>query len=74
MHFILFFFNFAFLSLVYLSVFREGVRKCRHKREREQGEGQTERGRERERIPSRLHTVSAASDVGPEPTNLEIVT
>ena len=49
MHFILFFFfNFACLSLVYLPVFREGVRKCRHKREREQGEGQTERGRERE--------------------------
>ena len=35
------------------------------------GEG-AERGRER--IPSKLHTVSAEPDVGHEPTNHEIMT
>ena len=38
-------------------------------REHEQG-----RGREQERIPSRLHTISAEPDVGLEPTNCKIMT
>ena len=37
----------------------------------EQGRG---RETERERIPSRLHTVSAEPIAGPEPTNREIMT
>ena len=37
-----------------------------------QGEGQRDRGRER--IPSRLYTVSKEPDVGLDPTNCEIVT
>ena len=41
-------------------------------REEEQGEGQRER--EGERIPSRLHTVTAEPDVGLETTNCEIIT
>ena len=36
------------------------------------GRGQRERGRER--IPSRLHTVSVELDAGLEPTNCEIMT
>ena len=44
-------------------------------REREQGRGrERERERGRERIPSRLHTLSAEPDVGLEVTNREIVT
>ena len=47
-------------------------------RERERaGEGQRERVRERgerERIPSRLLTVSAEPNVGLKPTNREIMT
>ena len=38
----------------------------------EAGDGQRERGRER--IPSRLHTVSVEPDVGLELTNREIMT
>ena len=36
--------------------------------------GGAERERERERIPSRLSTVSTEPDVGLEPTNHEIMT
>ena len=36
--------------------------------------GGGERERERERIPSRLHAVSAEPDAGFEPTNWEIMT
>ena len=40
-------------------------------RERGEGEGQRER---RERVPSRLHSISAVPDVGLDLTNCEIVT
>ena len=40
-------------------------------REREQGRG---RERRRERIPSRLHTVSVEPDTGLDPMNCEAVT
>ena len=40
----------------------------------EQGRGGTERERGRERIPSRLHTISAEPDVGLDLTNCEIMT
>ena len=46
-------------------------------RERGRGEEQGEEGqreREGERIPSRLHTVTAEPDVGLETTNCEIIT
>ena len=43
--------------------FREGERG----KERER-EGEREGGKERERIPSRLHAVSAKPDVGLDPT------
>ena len=44
-------------------------------REREHAHMQTERGRERgrERIPSRLHTVSTEPNVGLDPMNHEIM-
>ena len=42
-------------------------------REREQGRSR-ERGIERERIPSRLHTVSTEPDAGLKPMNHEITT
>ena len=38
------------------------------------GGAETERERERERIPSRLHTVSMVPDTGLKPTNHEIMT
>ena len=44
-------------------------------REREsESRGGAERGRERERIPSRLHSVSAELDAGLELMNCEIMT
>ena len=42
------------------------------KRQNEQGRGR-ERGEERERIPSRLHTVSAEPNAGLKLTNREIM-
>ena len=42
-------------------------------RKYEAGRGR-EREREGDRIPSRLHTVSAEPNVGLEPTNREIIT
>ena len=53
-----FFFNFSLLTVYSL-----------RERERMSGEGQRER---RERIPSRLHTVSTEPAMGLEPTNREI--
>ena len=56
-----------FFNFIYLFGDRESV--CVHRRGRgREGEGETER------IPSRLHTVSAEPDAGLELTNYEIMT
>ena len=51
--------NFFLLTLIYLFREREKVQV---------GEGQRARGGERERIPSKLHTVSVEPDAGLDPT------
>ena len=57
---------------IYLFIYFKGYLFIfERERERMWGWG---RERERQRIPSRLHTVSAESDVGLDPTNCEIMT
>ena len=61
--------------LVHLFILREREREREREKEREREEmsgGASERG-ERERIPTRLHTVSAEPGVGLEPTSCEIM-
>ena len=54
-------------TVVFLSLFF-----LKEREKAEVGEGQRERGRER--IPSRLSTISVEPDTGPEPMNREITT
>ena len=56
------------------STSRGGTKKEREKEGERKPVGEWEKGRRRERVPSRLHTVSVEPDMGLKLTNCEIMT